>query len=562
MSFSDLSLIPPLLRAVAEEGYTSPTPIQVRAIPHILAGRDLLGLAQTGTGKTAAFALPVLQRLVASTAASTPHHQKGRPVRALIVTPTRELASQIAESFDNYGRHLGFSTTVIFGGVNARPQMETLRNGVDILVATPGRLLDHMSTPGLVRLHGLEVFVLDEADRMLDMGFAPHVKRIINALPKVRQNLFFSATMPSDVRSLAASLLTNPAEVAVVPPATTAEKVAQSVYMVSSTDKRRLLVTLLADKALDRVLVFTRTKHGANRLVDHLKVWGTDAAVIHGNKSQAAREKALAGFKAGKVRVLVATDIAARGIDVDDVSHVINYELPNLPESYVHRIGRTARAGATGQAIAFCAPDERLFLKDIEKTIRQKVPVLDLPEMPMDTPPPRIITPEDTDSQDSRGSDDVRGGRSRGGRGRSGGERGGDRGGQRNGNGRGEARSDAGTGGSPDARPAGARQVRGGRPAQGRPAAPAQAARAPARVAVEAPRASTSRESVPSNSGMPMVRTGPEPVVIRRLPGETLSGNSVSAQASARPSSPHGGRPASPTGGRSGGPHSNRGPRR
>jgi len=562
MSFSDLSLIPPLLRAVAEEGYTSPTPIQVRAIPHILAGRDLLGLAQTGTGKTAAFALPVLQRLVASTAATNPHHHKGRPVRALIVTPTRELASQIAESFDNYGRHLGFSTTVIFGGVNARPQMETLRNGVDILVATPGRLLDHMSTPGLVRLHGLEVFVLDEADRMLDMGFAPHVKRIINALPKVRQNLFFSATMPNDVRSLAASLLTNPAEVAVVPPATTVEKVAQSVYMVSSADKRRLLVTLLADKALDRVLIFTRTKHGANRLVDHLKVWGTDAGVIHGNKSQAAREKALAGFKAGKVRVLVATDIAARGIDVDDVSHVINYELPNLPESYVHRIGRTARAGATGQAIAFCAPDERLFLKDIEKAIRQKVSVVDLPELPIDTPPPRIITPEDTESQDSRGSDDGRSGRGRGGRGRGqgqgqgqrtrtdGADRGADRGGQRSGDSRGEARNDAGAGASREARPAGARQVRGGRPAQGRPAAPAQPARAPARAAVEAPRGPNTRESVPSNSGMPMVRTGPEPVVIRRLPGESLSGNSVAAQPSVRPSA------------RSGGPNGNRGPRR
>ncbi|HRE91385.1 MAG TPA: DEAD/DEAH box helicase, partial [Myxococcota bacterium] len=385
MSFSDLSLIPPLLRAVAEEGYTQPTPIQQRAIPHILAGRDLLGLAQTGTGKTAAFALPMLQRLSATATSG----KTGRPVRALIITPTRELASQIGESFDNYGRHLGFSTAVIFGGVNARPQAETLKRGVDILVATPGRLLDHMQTRDLVRLSALEIFVLDEADRMLDMGFLPDVKRVIKALPAKRQNLFFSATMPTEVRQLAAGLLHDPAEVAVVPPATTAEKVAQSVYMIGSSDKKRLLVSLLADQDLARVLVFTRTKHGANRLVDHLKTWGTEAAVIHGNKSQSAREKALAGFKDGTVRVLVATDIAARGIDVDGVSHVVNYELPNIPESYVHRIGRTARAGASGQAIAFCAPDEKAFLKDIEKAIRQKIPVLDVPGLPVDAPPPR-----------------------------------------------------------------------------------------------------------------------------------------------------------------------------
>jgi len=382
MLFSELNLIDPLLRAVAEEGYSQATPIQVRAIPHILAGRDLLGLAQTGTGKTAAFALPILQRLTerqaAKTSSSPSPTNRARPIRVLVVTPTRELASQIGESFRNYGRHLGFTSTVIFGGVSARPQEDALRKGIDILVATPGRLLDHMEK-GLVRFDALEAFVLDEADRMLDMGFAPHVKRIIKALPKPRQSLFFSATMPNDVRSLAESLLTNPAEVAVVPPATTAEKVAQEVYLVPNADKKGLLVTLLADRALERVLVFTRTKHGANRLVDHLKTYGTDAAVIHGNKSQNAREKALAGFKDGDVRVLVATDIAARGIDVDGVTHVVNFDLPNLPESYVHRIGRTARAGATGIAIALCAPDERAFLADIERAIRMRIPVRPTP---------------------------------------------------------------------------------------------------------------------------------------------------------------------------------------
>ncbi len=375
-SFVELKLIDPLLRAVAEEGYSQATPIQERAIPHILAGRDLLGLAQTGTGKTAAFGLPLLQRLTERTPAPTAN--RARPIRALIVTPTRELASQIGESFERYGRHLGYTCTVIFGGVNARPQEDILRKGVDIVVATPGRLLDHMEK-GLVRFDGLDVFVLDEADRMLDMGFAPYVKRIIKALPPKRQNLFFSATMPNEVRALAASLLTNPAEVAVVPPATTVEKVAQQVYHVPSADKKGLLVTLLADRALERVLVFTRTKHGANRLVDHLKTYGTDAAVIHGNKSQSAREKALEGFRDGDVRVLVATDIAARGIDIDGISHVVNFDLPNLPESYVHRIGRTARAGATGIAIAMCAPDERAFLSDIEKAIRMRIPVREMP---------------------------------------------------------------------------------------------------------------------------------------------------------------------------------------
>jgi len=460
MLFSELNLIDPLLRAVAEEGYTQATPIQARAIPYILAGRDLLGLAQTGTGKTAAFALPLLQRLTERQAASS----RVRPIRALIVTPTRELASQIGESFDHYGRHLALRNTVIFGGVGARPQEDALRRGIDIVVATPGRLLDHMEK-GLVHFDGLEFFVLDEADRMLDMGFAPHVKRIIKALPRVRQSLFFSATMPADVRSLAASLLTNPAEVAVVPSATTVDQVAQQVYHVPSADKKGLLVTLLADGALERVLVFTRTKHGANRLVDHLRTYGTDAAVIHGNKSQSARERALAGFKDGGVRVLVATDIAARGIDVDGVTHVVNYDLPNLPEAYVHRIGRTARAGASGTAIALCAPDERAFLIDIEKAIRMRIPVLATPTI---DPTLRGIAP--TRREEGRRDGDRYG---RGGR----------------------AQQSGRPQGAPQGRPQGL--------SQGRPPAP---------------------RALGTNTN---TTTNPQRVVVSRLPGESLTGDQV-----------------------------------
>jgi ATP-dependent RNA helicase RhlE len=376
MDFQTLSLSPALLRAVAEEGYTQATPIQERAIPHVLAGRDLLGLAQTGTGKTAAFALPMLHRL----AASAPPSPAGasRPVRALVVTPTRELASQIAESFTVYGRHLSLTCGVVFGGVNMNPQEAMLRRGVDILVATPGRLLDHIGRD-IVRLDKVEIFVLDEADQMLDMGFVPDVRRILRAVPKVRQTLFFSATMPDRIRELADSMLNKPVEVAVVPQSTAAERVEQCVYHVDSADKRSLLVHLLADPKLARVLVFARTKHGANRLAAHLNEYGSNAAAIHGNKSQNAREKALDGFKDGSMRVLVATDIAARGLDIEEVTHVVNYDLPEVPETYVHRIGRTARAGNSGSAITLCAPDERSLLVDVERAMRRKVPVAEMP---------------------------------------------------------------------------------------------------------------------------------------------------------------------------------------
>ena len=359
------------MQAVSEEGYTSPTPIQLQAIPPVLAGRDLLGCAQTGTGKTAAFALPILQRL-----AKTVAPVKGkRPMRALVLSPTRELASQIADSFRTYGRHLRLTVDVIFGGVGATPQIERLRRGADILVATPGRLLD-LANQGHVDLKSIEIFVLDEADRMLDMGFIHDVKRVLKLLPAQRQSLFFSATVPDDIQSLAGSILKNPVKVAVTPQATTAERIRQSVYFVDKAQKRPLLAHVLKDPAIIRALVFTRTKHLANRLTEQLARDGVVAEAIHGNKSQGARERALANFRAGTTPVLIATDIAARGIDVDGVSHVINFELPNIPESYVHRIGRTARAGAEGIAISFCDPEERGFLRDIENTIRMKVPVV------------------------------------------------------------------------------------------------------------------------------------------------------------------------------------------
>ncbi len=366
--FADLGLAEPLLRALAAEGYDEPTPIQIHAIPPLLSGRDLLGCAQTGTGKTAAFALPILQRL----AAAPPARQ--RVIRALILSPTRELASQIEERFRAYGRHLSLRSTVIFGGVGQSPQVDRLRAGIDILVATPGRLLDLMSQ-GQVNLVNLSCFVLDEADRMLDMGFIHDVRKVIAALPKRRQSLFFSATMPPDIEALAASILTQPARVAVTPVASTVERVNQSIYFVEKGDKPGLLERALRNPDYTRVLVFTRTKHGANKVAKFLNGVSIHAEAIHGNKSQSARETALANFKNGRTRVLVATDIAARGIDVDAVSHVINFDLPNEPESYVHRIGRTARAGAEGTAISFCSAEERAYLRDIERLIRQRVPV-------------------------------------------------------------------------------------------------------------------------------------------------------------------------------------------
>jgi ATP-dependent RNA helicase RhlE len=369
-TFSELDLIESLQRALAEEGYTTPTPIQSQAIPPLLQGRDLLGVAQTGTGKTAAFALPILQRL----AQGQPRGR--RSVRALILTPTRELAAQIADSFARYGRHLKLSHAVVYGGVGKVPQIRALRAGVDILIATPGRLLDLMGD-NCVRTEGLEVLVLDEADRMLDMGFAPDVKRIIATLPKQRQTLLFSATMPQDIAVLADRILANPVKVAVTPVATTAERVKQHVLFVDTANKRALLADLIKGTGISRAIVFTRTKHGASRLADQLGRGGISADAIHGNKSQAQRERALDNFRRGRCRVLVATDIAARGIDVDGISHVINFDLPNEPESYVHRIGRTARAGASGSAISFCSADERDYLRAIERLIRQPIEVVD-----------------------------------------------------------------------------------------------------------------------------------------------------------------------------------------
>ncbi|HMG24619.1 MAG TPA: DEAD/DEAH box helicase, partial [Kofleriaceae bacterium] len=371
MSFSQLGLLPALERAVAGEGYVLPTPIQARAIPHVLSGRDLLGLAQTGTGKTAAFALPILQRLSHVTPAGRP-----RPIRCLVLTPTRELASQIQDSFATYGKHLPLTSFVIFGGVGMDAQRQALRTGMDILVATPGRLLD-LAGQGLLELKGLEVFVLDEADRMLDMGFIHDVRKVIRMLPRQRQTLFFSATMPREAQELADQLLKNPETVAVVPSATTAERIDQEVYFVEKADKRALLVDVLRDSAMRRVLVFSRTKHGANRIAEHLAKAGIGAEAIHGNKSQNARERALAGFKAGRTRVLVATDIAARGIDIDDVTHVVNFDVPEVPETYVHRIGRTARAGAAGMALSFCESDERTDWHNIEKLTRQEIPIVE-----------------------------------------------------------------------------------------------------------------------------------------------------------------------------------------
>ena len=373
ISFEDLALVEPIRRALKDEGYATPTPIQAQAIPQLLAGQDLLGIAQIGTGKTAAFALPILQRLAAS------RGQAGlqrKTARCLVLTPTRELALQIGDSFRAYGRHLGLRSLVIFGGVGQNPQVAGMARGVDILTATPGRLLDLLGQ-GHLRLDAIETVVLDEADRMLDMGFIHDVKKIVALLPKQRQTLLFSATMPSAIARLAAGILRDPVRVEVTPPSTTVELIEQRVAFVERAGKREMLCAMLRDRALARVLVFTRTKHTANRVAEQLTRAGFSAEAIHGNKSQGARQRALEGFRAGHVRVLVATDIAARGIDVDGITHVVNYELPNVPDTYVHRIGRTARAGAAGAAISLCDGEERAYLRDIERTIGRKVPVLD-----------------------------------------------------------------------------------------------------------------------------------------------------------------------------------------
>lgn len=378
MTFEELNLIGPLKQALQEEGYVKATPIQQQAIPLVLSGRDLLGCAQTGTGKTAAFSLPMLQLMHQKPASGTGR----RRIRALIITPTRELAIQIQESLVAYGRHTDIRSTVIFGGVTQRAQTDALNRGIDILVATPGRLLDLMDQ-GFVSLRDLEFFVLDEADRMLDMGFVHDVKRIIAVLPKERQSLFFSATMPPVISKLADTILRNPAKVEVTPPSSTADTVVQSLYYVDKGNKGNLLKMLLEDKAIVSALVFSRTKHGADRVTKELVKAGIKTEAIHGNKAQNARQRALTNFKEGKTRVLVATDIAARGIDVDDLTHVVNYDLPNIPETYVHRIGRTGRAGASGIAISFCMFDEQPYLKDIQKLIGRTIPVVNDHPFPM-----------------------------------------------------------------------------------------------------------------------------------------------------------------------------------
>ncbi len=375
MTFRDLGLIAPILSALEDQGYTRPSPIQEKAIPPALEGRDVLGCAQTGTGKTCAFAAPILQRLSAAPAA-------GRPVRALVLTPTRELAIQIGESFAAYGKGLKLRHTVIFGGVGQNPQVEALKKGADILVATPGRLMD-LHGQGFVSLDRLEIFVLDEADRMLDMGFIHDVRKILKWLPEKKQTLFFSATMPPEITELVNSLLRSPVRVAVNPVSSPVEAIEQSVYLVDKANKTRLLAHLVRERKVKNALVFTRTKHGANKVARDLGKEGISAAAIHGNKSQTARQQALADFKSGRLRCLVATDIAARGLDIEELSHVFNYNLPEVPETYVHRIGRTGRAGRGGQAVAFCDFGEKPLLKDIEKLIGRPVSVVEDHPYPM-----------------------------------------------------------------------------------------------------------------------------------------------------------------------------------
>lgn len=372
MSFQSLGLIVPILQAIKEEGYTTPTPIQAQSIPIVLQGTDLLGCAQTGTGKTAAFSVPILQLL------SEGQNQYGRKrkIRSLIVTPTRELAIQIGESINIYGKYTGLSSTVIFGGVNQNPQINALRQGVDILVATPGRLLDLINQKH-ISLKDIEIFVLDEADRMLDMGFIHDIKKLLAVLPQKKQSLFFSATMPPEIVKLSHSILHKPQKVEVAPVSSTADTIQQFVYFVDKGNKTALLMDVLKNKDIDSVLVFTRTKHGADKVVRMLNKHHIKAEAIHGNKAQNARQRALNNFKDKSTRVLVATDIAARGIDIDNLKYVINFELPNIPESYVHRIGRSGRAGADGIAYSFCDATEKPYLKDIEKLIAKKVPVID-----------------------------------------------------------------------------------------------------------------------------------------------------------------------------------------
>ena len=465
VSFNDLGLAPELLRAVKDAGYDTPTPIQRQAIPAALAGRDIVGCAQTGTGKTAAFSLPILQRLDKSAG--------DEPVlRALVITPTRELAAQIGESFATYGKHLELWHAVIFGGVNDKPQIRELRQGVDALIATPGRLLDLMGRKE-IDLGKIEVFVLDEADQMLDMGFLPDIRRIVAALPKKRQTLFFSATMPTEIRELAQSMLVDPVDVTVARVSAPAELVEQRLFFVDKNDKRRLLVDLVRERSVQRSLVFSRTKHGANRIAKYLDDAGVGSAAIHGNKSQGARTRALDAFKRGDLKVLVATDIAARGIDVDGVTHVINFDLPNVPETYVHRIGRTARAGASGTAWSFCDSEERPFLADIERLMKRHIERVEDHAYPPSERPPELTNLEGRGS--GRSSSKPSGGKPGGGRSRGQGQGQGQRQGQGQGQRQGQqaggqpAGEGAGKGRSSRGRRGGSR--RGG--GSGRPANPA-----------------------------------------------------------------------------------------
>lgn len=425
MSFENLKLIEPILKALKTEGYTTPTPIQAQAIPIVLNHRDLLGCAQTGTGKTAAFALPTLQLLYQDRMA----HKEQKTIKALVLTPTRELAIQIAESFTAYGKNTGLKNLVIFGGVSQNPQVDALRRGVDILIATPGRLLDLMNQR-FVHLEHVKMLILDEADRMLDMGFVNDVKKIIAKVPAKRQTLFFSATMPKEIQHLADTILTNPERIEVTPVSSTADTIQQSLYYVEKNDKKSLLIHILKDKEIKTALVFTRTKHGADKVVKDLVRVGITAEAIHGNKSQNARQRALSNFKSRATRVLIATDIAARGIDIDELTHVINYELPNIPETYVHRIGRTGRAGADGIALSFCDEEEILFLRDIHKLIAKEIPVEEGHPYPMS---PAAMTARliAGDSKKGSGSFKRDNGRSGSGRRPSGGG-----GGQRSGNSR------------------------------------------------------------------------------------------------------------------------------
>ena len=372
MSFENLNLIEPILKALKTEGYTTPTPIQEQSIPIILDRKDLLGCAQTGTGKTAAFAIPILQILEGGKI----YDQGPRAIKCLILTPTRELAIQIGESFTAYGRHTGMKHTVIFGGVSQGSQVSALKSGVDILIATPGRLLDLINQK-FVQLHYLKIFVLDEADRMLDMGFIHDVKNIITKIPQKRQTLFFSATMPDEIQKLANTILVNPEKVEVTPASSTADTIDQSLFFVEKNDKKKLLIHILNDKSIKSALIFSRTKHGADKITKDLVKAGIKTEAIHGNKSQNARQKALSNFKSGQIKALIATDIAARGIDIDELSHVINFELPNIPETYVHRIGRTGRAGSSGIAYSFCDEEEMEYLKDIQKLIGKEIPIIE-----------------------------------------------------------------------------------------------------------------------------------------------------------------------------------------